>query len=166
MRSTAVALVLMACQTVTVTAPFAATSKIRDFSSVLARFRVNLAIEDAARRLRNPECARVLTEFRDPDGHVLADNLHTLGLRAEDYLLQRLWFVDGSGQLPCNSRSDCGAATERGSHVIFVCPAHFLAATREGPVTVIHEMLHSLGLGENPPSSYQINKRVIARCGS
>jgi hypothetical protein len=30
---------------------------------------------------------------------------------------------------------------------------------------VIHEMLHSLGLGENPPSSREITKQVTARCG-
>ena len=29
---------------------------------------------------------------------------------------------------------------------------------------VIHEMLHTLGLGENPPSSLEINERVRARC--
>jgi hypothetical protein len=29
----------------------------------------------------------------------------------------------------------------------------------------IHEILHTLGLGENPPSSREITKRVIARCG-
>jgi hypothetical protein len=30
---------------------------------------------------------------------------------------------------------------------------------------VIHEVLHSLGLGENPPSSDHITERVRARCG-
>jgi hypothetical protein len=32
--------------------------------------------------------------------------------------------------------------------------------------TLIHEMLHSLGLGENPPSSGEINGQVMRRCGS
>jgi hypothetical protein len=29
---------------------------------------------------------------------------------------------------------------------------------------IIHEMLHSLGLGENPPSSKEITLRVMQRC--
>jgi hypothetical protein len=29
---------------------------------------------------------------------------------------------------------------------------------------VIHEMLHSLGLGENPPSSLAITAKVMSRC--
>ncbi len=31
--------------------------------------------------------------------------------------------------------------------------------------TLIHEILHTLGLGENPPSSREITARVLARCG-
>ena len=33
-------------------------------------------------------------------------------------------------------------------------------------LTLIHEMLHSLGLGENPPSTTEINGQVLRRCGS
>jgi hypothetical protein len=29
---------------------------------------------------------------------------------------------------------------------------------------VIHEMLHTLGLGENPPSTFEITERVKQRC--
>jgi hypothetical protein len=29
---------------------------------------------------------------------------------------------------------------------------------------VIHEMLHTLGLGENPPSTFEITARVRDRC--
>jgi hypothetical protein len=31
---------------------------------------------------------------------------------------------------------------------------------------LIHEMLHTLGLRENPPSSAEISRRVAERCGS
>jgi hypothetical protein len=31
-------------------------------------------------------------------------------------------------------------------------------------MVVIHEVLHTLGLGENPPSSDQITRRVDLRC--
>jgi hypothetical protein len=30
---------------------------------------------------------------------------------------------------------------------------------------VIHETLHTLGLGENPPSSAEIDSAVARRCG-
>jgi hypothetical protein len=30
---------------------------------------------------------------------------------------------------------------------------------------LIHEMLHTLGLGENPPTSLQITQQVKRRCG-
>jgi hypothetical protein len=50
---------------------------------------------------------------------------------------------------------------------VFVCIAPF-AEQRPGirENTLIHEMLHSLGLGENPPSSGEINGQVMRRCGS
>jgi hypothetical protein len=54
-----------------------------------------------------------------------------------------------------------------GSRVVFVCPAH-LTKLRSGPqmqALVIHEMLHSLGLFEDPPSGREITARVTARCG-
>jgi hypothetical protein len=55
--------------------------------------------------------------------------------------------------------------------VVFVCPQEFSHARRSRrsgggyEFIVIHEMLHSLGLGEDPPSSSEINARVRARCG-
>lgn len=49
---------------------------------------------------------------------------------------------------------------------VYVCSAR--VATLEvprGDIVIIHEMLHSLGLGENPPTSDEITKRVVQRCG-
>jgi hypothetical protein len=31
--------------------------------------------------------------------------------------------------------------------------------------SLIHEVLHTLGLGENPPSSAEITERVLRHCG-
>jgi hypothetical protein len=33
-------------------------------------------------------------------------------------------------------------------------------------IIIIHEFLHVLGLGENPPTSDEITERVAARCGA
>jgi hypothetical protein len=50
--------------------------------------------------------------------------------------------------------------------VVYVCGGAFrdLDAKRREQV-LIHEMLHSLGLGENPPSTHEINDAVWRRCG-
>jgi hypothetical protein len=34
----------------------------------------------------------------------------------------------------------------------------------EAEVCLIHDMLHTLGLGENPPTSSEITQRVKRRC--
>jgi hypothetical protein len=62
-----------------------------------------------------------------------------------------------------------------GLPTVFVCPAgsatpgsRFAGVQARNPnladYMVIHEMLHTLGLGENPPTSLQITERVIERC--
>ena len=60
------------------------------------------------------------------------------------------------------------AVTEPGSRVVFICPTAFVEAVSGKPeqaeATLIHEMLHSLGLGENPPRSRDITERVLFRC--
>jgi hypothetical protein len=65
---------------------------------------------------------------------------------------------------------DTVAATERGSRVVFICPVRFVEIERGNPeyaeATLIHELLHSLGLGENPPRSREITQRVLSRCAS
>ena len=61
------------------------------------------------------------------------------------------------------------ATTSPGSRFVMICGKQFLEAHAAGDGyaadLIIHEELHSLGLGENPPSSAEITARVIARCG-
>ena len=38
--------------------------------------------------------------------------------------------------------------------------------TRDAPAIVIHETLHTLGLGEGPPTSGASTAKVIERCGA
>jgi len=49
-----------------------------------------------------------------------------------------------------------------------VCPA-FLSQQGRDPglaeAVMVHELLHTLGLREDPPTSLEINRRVFARCG-
>ena len=77
-------------------------------------------------------------------------------------------FYDGSAQARCAGGGILGG-TQPGSRVVFVCPVQFVAAYRRDKLLsetfVIHEMLHSLGLGENPPAPVEINQVVMKRCG-
>jgi hypothetical protein len=138
---------------------------VRHFSSLVTESFVKGAVEAAARRLRTRECVQVFRDFVDAEGHPLAETLAALRLTPEEYLLNRVWFLDGTNQSACNPHLNRGAITQRNSHVVFICPTRFVGATRQPETIIIHELLHSLGLGENPPSPIEINRRVEARCG-
>jgi hypothetical protein len=127
---------------------------------------VRAALEGASRRLAEPRCQGVVSEFDDTEGRPLEDALERIGMAADDYLLNLL-FYDGSGHKVCRIRYVL-AFTAPGSRVVYVCPEQFRHEydqnKRHAEVTIIHEMLHSLGLGENPPSHSYISGRVLANC--
>ena len=60
------------------------------------------------------------------------------------------------------------ALTGQGSRVVYVCGRQFAFVDGNNPgqteAFLIHEELHSLGLGENPPSPKEITARVLAMC--
>jgi len=62
------------------------------------------------------------------------------------------------------------AFTQAGSLLIRVCGNRFTWSYSQNStateIVVIHEFLHALGLGENPPTSGAITERVALRCGS
>ena len=119
----------------------------------------------ARHRLAQPRCGSVLTEFSDAAGQPLEQRLRELGFTPQGYLSQVL-FEDGSGVRPCAS-SKVLAVTNPGSRVVFLCP-EFVQVARRDPVeaelVLIHEVLHTLGLEEGPPSSQEITGRVEKRC--
>jgi hypothetical protein len=52
--------------------------------------------------------------------------------------------------------------------VIHVCGqriVQFAVTTKGAEILLIHELLHALGLGENPPTSARITDAVMHRCG-
>ena len=128
--------------------------------------------ERAAARLEEPECGKVLTDFTDRSGRTLRENLEPLGVSASEYLRQ-LEFVDGRSVRQCRDGLVM-MTTEPGVPRVSVCPAEGQLNSRlsrlefrSGSLAeamVIHEMLHTLGLGENPPSTFEITKRVRDRC--
>jgi hypothetical protein len=143
-----------------------------------APFRVRLPAGEAARGLRSalagadrllgePRCEEVLTDFRDASQRPLKEVLDRSGVSARGYL-RWIVFADGRDLEAC--RRAALAVTTPGSRVVFICPTAFAEVASGMPelaqAALIHEMLHTLGLGENPPRSRDITARVRARCGS
>jgi hypothetical protein len=128
---------------------------------------VHMAMASAHYKLNKPRCQQILDDFKDAEGHSLRENLDSLGLGPSEYLAL-IVYRDGRDLRSGKCRSGGAAAvTHSKSRVVYVCGANFRAqAPGIRANTLIHEMLHSLGLGENPPSSGEINGQVRRRCGS
>jgi hypothetical protein len=128
---------------------------------------VRRAVRGASRRLALPACAAILDEFEDGAGRPLRESLEEISLDAPSYARQVL-FYDGTNETPCRRNPRLHAYTVPGSRVVRACPS-LAALARADPgraeAVVIHEVLHTLGLGEDPPSSREITARVESRCG-
>jgi hypothetical protein len=126
---------------------------------------VRKALDGAVRRLTHERCQALLAEFRDQEGRPLTVKLAELGPGTRDYL-ELLLFQDGSEAKRCDANTL--AFTGPGHRVVFICSQNFQhTGFSNGPLAeaiVIHEMLHTLGLGENPPSSHTITRRVLGQC--
>lgn len=136
-------------------------------SDMVVRAVVARAIEGAARRLDRPACLLVLSDFTNATGQPLLDALAATGRPAADYLVERIWFVDGDAAVQCRNDAGVAAFTAADSKVIHICTGHFARLTRRsavGEMLIIHELLHTLGLGENPPTSNEITQSVTNRC--
>lgn len=133
-----------------------------------ARMVVNDALDGAVRRLARPQCQQLFTDFADPAGHALSDTLAASGKTAGESLAD-LYFVEGDGSPQCRANDWTAAFTVPRSRVIYVCGTQFAdrfaLKTSGGEILLIHELLHALGLGENPPTSAHITDAVRTRCG-
>ena len=137
------------------------------FAMLRERSLVVRAIDGAKQRLIHPKCQQVFTDFLDRNGNRLLANLIATGKTPAEYL-DEMWFVDGTDTRICQRGDPIAAYTSAGSRVVFVCATKFrspdLLAASDAEVLIIHELLHSLGLGENPPTSSQISSQVMRRC--
>jgi hypothetical protein len=130
---------------------------------------VDRARNGALRRLESETCRKVLTDFRDADGRTLQQNLDEWSATAADYV-RMIPFVDGTRASLCR-RTKTALVASPGVRRVFVCRAFADVQLRQPGVAesmVIHEILHTLGLGESPqpgaPTSVEITQRVEARC--
>jgi hypothetical protein len=136
------------------------------FPNQVTRINVHWALAGASVWLQKPGCRGVLTEFTDQDGVPLNEKLARVSLDEVAYL-RTILFRDGSRMPPCQ-RAATVMFTTPGSKLVFVCERQLQELVRNDRVLVnalvIHELLHTLGLGENPPTSRYITDRVKARC--
>jgi len=124
------------------------------------------ALEGASRWLARPKCQALFLEFKDGRNLPLTAKLRELDTDPEGYLRMVL-FLDGAQSATCR-RHGVLAFTAQGSRVVYLCGRDFERAWRrdvaEVQATVVHELLHSLGLGENPPSPRAITHRIQQLC--
>jgi hypothetical protein len=137
-----------------------------DIADPATRHAFRAALDGATRWLDHPACRAVFSDFEDQAGRPLDRKLAELGLRPREYL-QLILFVDGSDLIQCRD-GDALAVTSPGSRVVHVCARRFVREwsknSRQAQAAAVHEALHSLGLGENPPTSAQITSQVLRRC--
>jgi len=130
------------------------------------RFALERAVRGAMGRLERPECRRVLSDFRDASGRTIQENLDLLGETPRGHLA-RITFIEALDRRRCKSPGVL-AVTTIGGREVFICSPQFWQVYRSDPSHVeallIHEMMHTLGLGENPPTSMEINAQVLKRC--
>jgi hypothetical protein len=123
---------------------------------------IRLALHVALARLKSPACAAIFQEFSLPDGRTAQSELDRLRIGPRE-LLGRLVFADGSRASVCRN----GRAflfTTPGSSLIRMCPDFLRLNASDSAVLIIHESLHTLGLGENPPASHVVTSRVEQAC--
>src|SRR5512132_864651 len=123
------------------------------------------ALDRAWTSLQDPGCQRVLVAFSDRTGRSLEARLAAFGIGVQEHLT-RLVFIDNTREQRCET--GVLAFTEPGTYVVRLCVDEFKRTWQQDPrhvvAAVIHEMLHSLGLGENPPTSNEITKTVLQMC--
>lgn len=133
----------------------------------LSRAAVVRALNGAAERLERPGCQAVLGDFEAASGDEPARRLGALRLTASEFL-NVIVFARGARQGRC-AEPGVLAVTTPGSRVVYVCEGRFAELAGSDPeaaeATLIHEALHSLGVPEDPPTSREITRQVLLRCG-
>ena len=129
------------------------------------RRRLESVLDRAARRLGTAGCAETLASFDALDGRSLAEVLAAFGQEPERYL-DSILFYDGDRNRRC-ANDRVLAVTNPGVPIVLICSKFYPYSWRDPDVaeaTLVHEAFHTLGLGENPPSSREITEQVLKKC--
>ncbi len=128
--------------------------------------RIAEAVADTVARLDTTPCALVLADFVDSrTGATLAENLAATGRTASEHV-ESLVFRGAPGLRPMANRH-VFAFTVPTSRVVLLCREDLLRIQNQRRLLtalVLHEVLHTLGLRKDRPSSVAITERVLARC--
>jgi len=142
------------------------------------RATVDAAITRAVSKLANPTCAAVFSRFTNhvppfSDNETAQDVLSRHNLSPQEWMTQRMIFYGGAGQARCQGSASYAFVPSPGSRIVRVCDNYLSLRPMPGEAanTLIHEALHTLGLGESPghqnqPTSTQIAAAVREACGN
>jgi hypothetical protein len=131
----------------------------------VARRAVRQALDQGWTWLGTSRCRRVLSQFSDRNGRSLATGLDSMDVDPQTYLT---WvkFIDDSRNPWCTE--GVIGFTNPGHRVVRLCTHELVRRwpqdTSHIVAVLIHEMLHTLGLGENPPASSEITRRIRESC--
>jgi len=149
----------------------------RAFGSREASFRVEMrnertaavvrrTLEAVSKRLTAVKCRKIFADYRMASGLTLEDSLRAQDQSAATHLAT-IVFHDGSDLHRCANPNIVALAIP-GKPEVHLCVAQFGKLQTSDPISaeavIIHEQLHTLGLGENPPASREITQRVLAAC--
>lgn len=128
-------------------------------------FDVYRALLLARQALGGTVCRGLFAEFRDASGHTLQEKLDAAHEDGQTFL-SHITLVGGGTNGLCGGHTL--AFTTPSSRTVCYCESFSIVARSDpkfAAAVLLHEELHSLGLGENPPSSADITLRVRERCG-
>jgi hypothetical protein len=138
----------------------------------------NNAVKDAKSKLATTECQKLLDDYTRRDGKTLRQYLDQItGAKGGQHYSPSTWlsvhvmFRTGDGEQQCRGNDVPAFVPYPGNKAIYLCDQKFKDANaRDRTVTVLHEMLHTLGLGEAGtsvpgPTGTSINQKVKERCG-
>jgi hypothetical protein len=133
----------------------------------MVRMQLQRAMTGAVRRLTDPECQKIFREFQSTSGRTLESTLQTID-QTPAQVFASLQLRDGENVGPCRSNGRAVAFTQPYGRVVFICgsrlEAQFAHDQQTVEILLIHELLHALGLGEDPPTSAEVTTRLFARC--
>lgn len=156
--------------TTTTTTTSYANNKITN--DAILKDKVNKAIGNAKTKLQQAACADVLTKFTATGGTYSGKRLDealaaTGASDVTTYLTTYVQFYNGTYESGCtNSSTAVAFVSPVGGRVIRVCKRFSNLLPSVAGNRMIHEMLHTLGLGENPPSDAEIDGAISQACGN
>jgi hypothetical protein len=132
--------------------------------------RVGQSITSANTKLDKAPCIGMFSTLKNGAGTTLDAVLAAKGYSAKNWLNEGISILNGSYDGACSSGT-ASAYTTIGGTKVYACAVFKNLTTGQGAVRLIHEVLQTLGLQENPPftsamSSSQINSMVTTACGN